>query len=112
MQRKTAFTLAYALLIVALSSIPGKNFPSAPIFSQDKMIHLLEYAGFAFLLAWSRPAVASLWHVAIFASLFGAADEFYQSWVPGRDSSVMDWLADSVGVIIGVSALQLWKRMK
>jgi len=29
--------------------------------------------------------------------LIGASDEFYQSFVPGRDSSVYDLLADTVG---------------
>lgn len=111
MNRKTALALAYALLIVALSSIPGHSYPSAPILSHDKIIHLIEYAGFALLLAWSRPATVTLWQVVIIASLFGGADEFYQSWIPGRDSSVLDWVADSMGSVIGVYAFRLWDRL-
>ena len=30
----------------------------------------------------------------------GASDEIFQSFVPGRDSSVYDFLADSGGVLL------------
>ena len=112
MSRKSVFALSYALLIVALSSIPGKSYPTALILSHDKVIHLLEYAGFAFLLTWARPAAASALHVIIFASLFGVADELYQSFIPGRDSSVADWAADSIGAAVGVYAFHLWNRRR
>jgi VanZ family protein len=32
----------------------------------------------------------------------GALDEIYQSYIPNRSMSFFDWLADAVGVIIGV----------
>jgi VanZ family protein len=32
--------------------------------------------------------------------LVGSFDEFYQSFVPGRDSSVYDLLADTIGVAL------------
>lgn len=108
MQGKTALVFAYALLIVALSSIPGDSYPTAPILSHDKVIHLIEYAGFAFVLAWARPAAVTLFHIIIFASLFGMADEFYQSFIAGRDSSAADWLADSIGVAVGAYAFRWW----
>ena len=104
--------VAYALLILTLSSIPGDSYPSTPILSHDKVIHLVEYAGFAFLLAWTRPATASLVPIIIIASLFGMADELYQSFIPGRGSSAADWIADTIGVAVGVYAFQLWNRRR
>ncbi len=31
----------------------------------------------------------------------GAVDEFYQSFIPGRDPSRWDWIADTSGVFFG-----------
>jgi VanZ family protein len=35
-------------------------------------------------------------------SLFGAADEWHQQFIPGRSQDVADWLADTLGAGIGV----------
>ena len=44
-------------------------------------------------------------HVALIVAgaLYGATDEWHQSFVPGRDASVLDWLADLCGVTLGYS---------
>jgi len=36
----------------------------------------------------------------IFASLYVAADKWYQSFVPGRMSDTFDWLADTLGALL------------
>ena len=33
--------------------------------------------------------------------LYGVSDEFHQTFVPGRDGGLPDFLADSVGALIG-----------
>jgi len=58
---------------------------------------------------------ASYRHLWIFVgvSLFGASDEFHQSFVPGRGVEWMDWLADTFGGLAGLalSCLPLlWTR--
>ena len=40
------------------------------------------------------------------ASVFGALDEFHQSFVAGRSATVSDWIADSLGALIGMLAAQ------
>lgn len=42
-------------------------------------------------------------HVTMIAlgALYGAADEWHQSFVPGRVSSLGDWSADVLGVVLG-----------
>ena len=52
-------------------------------------------------------AAAGAW---LFAAAYGASDEFHQSFVPGRDSSVADWLADLAGAALGVTVVLLWRR--
>ncbi|KCZ71155.1 putative membrane protein [Candidatus Methanoperedens nitroreducens] len=73
----------------------------------DKVQHIVIYAGFGFLLYFtlrnsSNPALRD--HAFIFAviigTVYGAIDEFYQVFVPGRTASIWDLLADSIGLSI------------
>jgi VanZ family protein len=84
-----------------------------PILHGDKLLHLLEYALLAYLLA--RAARNSLnsslsKHFRIFAIgaavLYGISDEFHQHFVPGRHVEALDILADTAGAILG----QLFSR--
>lgn len=75
--------------------------------NQDKLYHAGAY-GLMGVLAWrcfrhafSSPIILGLISVA-FCSLYGASDEWHQSFVPGRQSGSDDWVADTVGAIIGV----------
>jgi VanZ family protein len=98
---------AYALVIFLLSARPDP-LPFLPpgIWAYDKVLHALEYALLAGLvapalrLAGLRPAAAVVVAVVI-ASAYGATDEFHQSFVPGRSADVLDWVADTVGSIVG-----------
>jgi VanZ family protein len=70
----------------------------------DKVEHLIEYAAGGFLAAGAfgrslrlRPWIAGV----LFGVLWGISDEFHQSFVPGRDSSVWDLAADAVGAALG-----------
>ena len=44
------------------------------------------------------------------ASLYGATDEFHQSFVPGRDSDVLDWVADTLGAALGAASATVATR--
>jgi VanZ family protein len=48
----------------------------------------------------SRRAMAL---AALAISLFGAADEWHQQFVPGRSADRADWLADTVGAALGIT---------
>ena len=101
--------LAYAAIIFALSA-QSDPLPFLPpeIFLQDKLLHAAEYAVLGGLLVFAlraaglRPGVALLAAVVI-ASAFGATDEFHQSFVPGRNADVADWLADTLGAAVGAA---------
>ena len=72
----------------------------------DKLLHTVEYAGLACLLFRAfcgegvRPAVAALLTV-VMVSGYGATDEWHQFYVPLRSSDVHDWMADTLGAILG-----------
>jgi VanZ family protein len=106
--------LAYVSIIFALSAQQHLT-PPLHFQNSDKVMHLLEYGGLGLLL--SRAMRASLpgrtWLVTALLTVgvgmaVGAGDEFFQSFVPGRESSVFDWFADSTGMLfaqIGFLAL-------
>ncbi|MFH1084839.1 MAG: VanZ family protein [Chloroflexota bacterium] len=46
------------------------------------------------------------------AALYAVTDELHQGAVPGRTSSLRDWLADVAGVALAMVALWLWGRLR
>lgn len=105
--------LAYAALILLLSSIPGASIPGAFPF-MDKLAHLLEYslfgllAGRAIRFTWTGGGriVMTLAAIGIGATM-GLLDELYQSTVPGRHSDPYDWLVDILAVTAAVVLTQV-----
>jgi VanZ family protein len=66
--------------------------------------HVLAFAILAATLEWGRER--SGWGVRPgfvlgIAVLYGALDEWHQSFVPGRHATAADWGADLVGVALG-----------
>jgi len=95
-----ALAFAYMALVFYLSHKP--SIPVPPLFeNQDKVFHFLEYLGLGFLFASCTPSDTSLrrrfWLAFVLASVYGVTDELHQSFVPGRDCSAADWLADTAG---------------
>lgn len=63
-----------------------------------KVEHFFYYGIMAFLLA--RGFGPRWWWTALLAvPLIGALDEWHQLYVPGRNSSVYDWMTDVIGTL-------------
>lgn len=101
--------IAYAALLYWLSDQP--TLQHAP--SNDKLAHLVAYAGLsgllfrAFYFGTARPASWVFLLSALLATLYGISDELHQSFVPGRTAAVDDVVADALGALFGAGALQL-----
>lgn len=54
-----------------------------------------------------RAALASI----VLSTLFGLSDEIHQYFVPGRDASALDLLADFLGSAAGAAAYLAWRRL-
>ena len=103
----------YAGLIFYLSaqSHPETRLPFVIHFS-DKVLHVAEYAVLGALCyralrgsgydSWRQQAIPA---AILLASLYGVTDEVHQAFVPFRDSSWLDWLADTAGASLGVAAM-------
>ena len=99
--------LFYCLLIFSLSAQSDLASVS-PVEVPDKIAHLLEYGGFGFLLMrmlrYLEPEAEYVKHliwVLSAALIYGLSDEIHQYYVPNREFSWMDLLADGAGGYIG-----------
>jgi VanZ family protein len=101
--------LALAALIFGLSSIPGGG-SGGPFPGADKLAHFAVYLVLGLLTARALFGLPiphpALWSVGL-CLLYGLSDEWHQSFVPGRDASWADVLADLAGAGAGV---WLWSR--
>lgn len=102
--------LAIIFWLSSLSSAPGADYV------WDKLLHTVGYAGLGFLAmrafhgGFTRPRPAPTLYAALTVILWGISDEFHQSFVPGRDSSALDVVADAVGFSLSVLLLLLAAR--
>ena len=95
--------LLYAAAIFAVSA--QSDLPPSPV--SDKVAHFIEYAALGFLLARALYLLVDrsvFWAagVAVAAAvLFAGTDELHQYFVPNRNASVFDLLADFLGSVVG-----------
>ena len=109
----------YAGTIFYLSSQshPEEQLPSL-MFEEvsDKVLHAVEYGILALLcyraFRWgtNRPVAShALLFAIVTASLYGITDEVHQIFVPFRESSWQDWVADTAGATIGALS---WRAIR
>ena len=93
--------LSYCAIIFWLSHQPSLPLPMLFEY-QDKLHHFTAYFLMGILASrtirhFVKPplnlAVVSI----VFCSLYGISDEWHQSFVEGRTSDSLDWVADTVG---------------
>ena len=104
----------YWVLILTLTSLPGADLPNVEI--NDKIEHLLAFSGLGFLLNLSLRIQNKFiivkkfpaWFTVFIVSSYAALDELHQRFIPGRTCDILDWSADTIGVIIGVTIMTLF----
>ena len=95
----------YAVLVLVVSVIPVPDVgPKLP--SLDKVIHILEYFLFSWLLVraalasgWSRARAA--WIASLVAIGYGGLCEILQWWLPYRQAEWLDVIANGIGGVLG-----------
>ncbi|MCL2231627.1 MAG: VanZ family protein [Treponema sp.] len=96
-----------------LSSQSTLPQPPGPL-GWDKLQHLLAYGTLAFAIGlwitpvfWKQRPIAALLLTAAIGSAYGVIDEIHQYFVPGRHSDIWDWVANTLGSILGALAILL-----
>lgn len=108
--------ILYSGIIFCVSSIANVTTP-LPEVQFDKILHILVYSPFGFLVArgingsWPDISPKSLWILVVLAAfLYGLSDEYHQTFVPGRNFGTYDLLADTIGGTIGGYIFLLYRK--
>jgi VanZ family protein len=106
--------IVWAAIVLLLTGLPGNVFPEIKTFwdwlSPDKIVHLFIFGMLSFLIIWGYRiqyfkgekryilATASI----ITSSFYGLLTEVLQKYVfIGRSGNVYDFLADTIGAVLG-----------
>lgn len=114
--RRLAALIVWAGLIFLISSLPNPPGQTGQEW-QSYLAHVTEYAVLSILAARAlcafatgmaiETAIAMAWLLSL---AYGISDEWHQSFVPNRDSSALDVLADATGAAAGLAAWQIARR--
>jgi VanZ family protein len=108
---------AGTIFFLSAQSHPEEQLPSFLLEGvSDKVLHAVEYGILSLLcyraFRWAAgPAVArqAVVLAIVTASVYGLTDEVHQLFVPFRESSWQDWLADIIGAVIGAMS---WRFLR
>ncbi|ULQ59873.1 VanZ family protein [Brucepastera parasyntrophica] len=100
-----------ALIVIAaiwfLSSQSTLPQPKG-ILGIDKIQHIIAFAVLAVSISfwfpagqWKQHSLRTIIIIIGITSAYGAVDEIHQYFVPGRDCNIWDWLADTIGAVVG-----------
>ena len=97
----------FILLAMPMNKSEGTSI--LDLIGFDKLVHLILFAGFTFLLGEYLCFKSNKKHAFILILLiglgsgFGLGMEFYQKYFTERNFSILDAVADTIGAIIGAS---------
>ena len=107
--------IAWFFLVLTLICLPGDDLPKAENWMSaiyfDKWVHagLFSVLAFLFMMPFCRSnatnniKLASVIKIALSVSIWGLTTEFIQKFfIPGRSFDLLDWAADSVGVLLAL----------
>lgn len=117
--------ILWSVVIWTLSLLPGRHLPGIPDFFQllkpDKIIHLILFATFVFLLLQSilkQYGYGFLRFYGIIIALitgigFGALTEYLQYSINiNRSGNIYDFIANTLGCLIGLALFLILRRKK
>ena len=105
--------LAWSLIILLLTGLPGNVFPEIKTFwdwlSPDKVVHLIMFGTLSFLILFGYRHKYSgnnkrklVWAAVLIAAAYGFLTEVLQYYVfTGRSGNVYDAFADVTGAVLG-----------
>jgi VanZ family protein len=102
------------LIVLSIFFASGQSEIATPgfSFSLDKVAHVGVFGALATSLIRLNYFYRREWkgalQVWLLIALYGALDEYRQSFTPGRSVEFDDWLADILGAALAVSLYKAW----
>ena len=112
--------ITWAVIILILCGLPGKDLPDINFWEwdiEDKLAHIAVFGLLGILTFRARyldrsksfNASKEKWLIIFMGVLYAAFTEIMQGLVfMGRSASVKDFIADSIGMILGTIIANLW----
>ena len=112
------------IVILILTGLPGSLFPRVkPTIGLDKVAHILMYAGFTFACLWgyrkqfvsnglAYKKRAVLLAIVISIAYGGLTEMIQEHIVPTRTGDWFDFVADSIGTVLGALVFYLFFHRK
>lgn len=101
--------------MAAIFVVSGQSDPPMPADVPDVSLHALAYFGLTALLIralaggrWQGVTRTTLVAAVAIAVVYGASDEWHQSFVPNRHPDWRDLRADAIGAAAAASVVGLW----
>ena len=93
----------YSILILTISGVSGTELPNTLFQNGDKVFHFIEYSiwGIFAVKSIQNPNWRKLPLILVYGILFAGLDEFWQSFIPNRCSSIYDLFFDVLGISFG-----------
>ncbi len=106
-----SFRLALAIVLVVISHLATtpRSYPVVEDLN-DKVSHILAFAALAFLSDFSFPARKFMPATVVWLMGYGLLIEVVQYFLPYRTASVLDWIADAIGIALYAAAIPILKR--
>ncbi|MBN1233592.1 MAG: VanZ family protein [Candidatus Coatesbacteria bacterium] len=108
-------SIIWGIFILTITTIPGPELPKIPLFpGADKLAHFFLYGIFGYFLTKasriSFNLITSIFFPLCIGVIFAMIDELHQKYIPGRSCDIIDFTADTLGIIIGF--LLTWRIIK
>jgi VanZ family protein len=105
--KRIYLVFSWAAAIFILISSPMPPYDGGEITYGDKFVHIFLFAVLAYLIFYALSAShrSLTWQIilaAIFSLIYSAFCEYIQLFIPGRDSSLSDFVAGAIGIILAL----------
>jgi len=105
----TAVAIVLWALAFTATHVPPSDLGSVTV--SDRVLHVIGYAGLTFWIGLAMVATGAaprrrVVGIALVLAAYGVFDELTQP-IFGRTASIHDWLADLVGLVVGLAAAEL-----